>query len=132
MSLFCGAYLPDNSLNDSTFVSSLTSVALNLTRKFSQSLQKQGPHVDLYFLLPTETEVPDFRGMRFHSFDSKHQRLRLESSVPAHLVDSSHSQAYVLAAIKDAVENAEEFFSAQNINFDRQSYDTVLDELIGA
>ena len=132
MSLFCGAYLPDNSLNESSFVSSLTNVALNLTRRFSPSQQQQGPHVDLYFLLPTATEVPDFRGMRFHSFDSRHQRLRLESSVPAHLVESRHSQAYVLAAIRDAVENAEAFFSSQDIRFDRQYYDNALDELIGA
>ena len=53
MSLFCGAYLPDNSLNESSFVSSLTNVALNLTRRFGPLHQKQGPHVDLYFLLPT-------------------------------------------------------------------------------
>lgn len=132
MSLYCGAYLPDNSLNDSPFVGSLTRVAVNLTSHRSNPLQTQGPHIDLYFLLPTEVEIPTFRGMRFHSFDSEHQRLRLESSVPAHLIESPHGQAYVLAAMKDAIENAADFFTSQNIAFDRQGYDDIINQLIGA
>ncbi|MGB1091873.1 MAG: hypothetical protein ACPGYX_07100, partial [Oceanobacter sp.] len=109
----------------------LTKVAINLTRLCNKSLREGMPHLELYFLLPTETERPDFRGMRFRSWDAEHQTLRIESSVPEHLIESRHSEAYVLAAIKDAIENAEDFFKSQNISFDRASYDQIIDNMIG-
>ena len=130
MTLFCGAYLPDSQLTDSPFVGALTRVAANLTRMRQHSLQNRGPHVDLYFLIPTETEIPDFRGMRFHSWDQHNNTLRMESSVPPHIIQSRHGMAYVIAAMKDAVENASDFFTSQNILFDRRGYDLLITDLM--
>jgi hypothetical protein len=131
MTLFCGAYLPDQALNESPFVGALTKIALNLTRQHNSQGRDDSANIDLYFLLPTDAEKPDFRGMRFHSYDAKHNTLRIESSVPEHLLESRHSQAYVLAAIKDAIENASDFFSSQNIGFDRSYYDQLIDGMMG-
>ena len=131
MSLFGGAFLPEQTLKESAFVGALTNVAMNLSRLCSNSFREEMPHLEVYFLLPTETERPDFRGMRFRSWDVQHQTLRIESSVPEHLIESRHSEAYLLAAIQDAIENAEEFFISQNIAFDRASYDQIIDNMIG-
>lgn len=130
MTLYCGAYLPDNDLTGSPFVGALTKVAANLTRMRQHPLQKRGPHVDLYFLIPTEREIPDFKGMRFHSWDQEHNTLRMESSVPPHMVESRHGMAYVIAAMKDAVDNASDFFLSQNILFDRNGYDLMINDLM--
>ncbi|MDO6682088.1 MULTISPECIES: hypothetical protein [unclassified Oceanobacter] len=130
MTLYCGAYLPESGLSDSPFVGALTRVAAKLTSMSGRQTNTEDPHLDLYFLVPGSTDVPPFRGMRFHSFDRTNRRLRIESSVPAHMVGSRHCQAYVLAAIQDAVENAADFFSREHIEFDHQSYDSMISRLV--
>lgn len=126
MTLYCGAYLPDRGLSESLFVGALTNVAANLTRMKSNSAQTSEPHVDLYFLIPTETDVPGFNGMRFHSYDQAHKTLRMESSVPAHMIGSRNSGAYIIAAMRDAIDNAADFFVSQGIGFDHDGYDEMI------
>ncbi|WP_221796037.1 hypothetical protein [Oceanobacter mangrovi] len=132
MTLFCGAYMPESGLVDSPFVGALTRVAANLTRLPTKAVADASAHLDLYFLLPHGEEIPPFRGMRFHSFDREHMRLRIESSVPAHMLESRHCQAYVLAAIEDALENAAEFFASENIQFDYLGWSSRLRQLARA
>ena len=120
MALFCAAYIPDPALKECQFVQVLTKVATNLTRR--RTLTRGQPDVDICFLLPFEHERPDFSGMRFHSWRVEQSTLRIEAAVPESMVTSALTETYIIAAIRDAIDNAADFFSEINMPFDRQSF----------
>ncbi len=124
MSLFIGACLPDRQLDDSVFCQALTKVAMNMTqfRKHPLQASKDKPNLDLYFLMPGKDEAPEFEGMRFHSFDSASNTLKIESSVPRKMIESEYAEYYVVASMQDAVDGASDFFEIQNIDFQRDEY----------
>ena len=124
MSLFIGAYLPDRQLDDSVFCKALTKVAMNMTqfRKHPLQASKDKPHLDLYFLMPGRDEVPEFEGMRFHSFDSTSNTLKIESSVPRKMIESEYAEHYVVASMQDAVDGASDFFEIKDMDFQRDEY----------
>lgn len=131
MTLFIGAYYPDKALESSIFGEAITRVAVKLAQSRDHKLQSTSPNLDFYFLLPSETAQPDFQGMRIHSFDKATDTLRIESSVPEHMVSSKHAEDYVVASLSDAVDNAFEFFSDTNtaVLFQRDEYQSLVESL---
>lgn len=131
MAIFIGAYLPDRRLDDTPFSKALTRVAAGLAQHRQNKLQSSAPHLDLQFLMPGQSDLPGFEGMRFHSYDASSNTLRIESSVPGKMLGSSHAEAYVIAAMQDAIDNAKEFFSSQEADFTSEEYFALIDRLIG-
>lgn len=129
MTLFIGAYYPDKELERSTFGEAITRVAVKLAKSREHKLQKISPNLDFYFLLPSKIDHPDFQGMRIHSFDKDSKTLRIETSVPEHMVSSKHAEDYVVAALSDAVDNAFEFFSDTAVLFQKDEYHDLIDSL---
>lgn len=129
MTLFIGAYYPDNELQRSVFGEAVTSVALKLAQARSHRLQSTAPHVDFYFLVPSEVAKPDFQGMRIHSFDNETDTIRIESSVPEHMVTSKHAEEYVVASLLDAMDNAFDFFADSAVLFQRDEYQNLVESL---
>ena len=129
MALFIGAFLPDRQLDDSAFCKALTKVAMDLARFNQQSLQTGKPDLDLYFLIPGKDDMPDFEGMRLHSFNASSRTLKIESSVPRQMIQSAHAERYVVAAIQDALDGALDFFQTQEIEFQRDEYLYLIDTL---
>jgi hypothetical protein len=129
MALFIGAFIPDRQLDQSAFCQALTKVAIDLARFRQHPLQASRPNVDLYFLMPGKDEMPQFQGMRLHSFDASSNTLKIESSVPRQMIQSAHAERYVVAAIQDAVDGAYDFFEAEQIEFQRDEYLGLIDTL---
>lgn len=117
MSLFCRAFLPDQTLKDSDFVGNLTRIAANLTRQ-KVSAKSEGPDLDIRFMLPFEADKPDFVGMRIHSWEEENTTLRIEAAVPNRILEADLSEQYIVAAIQDAIDNAAEFFEEIKVPFD--------------
>ena len=116
MSLYCEAFLPDMNLKESEFVRVLTNIAAKLTQQRHAQKVQGGPAVDLRFLLPAGDDKPDFRGMRLHSYSQDCQRLLIESVVPEGFLHSELCTDYILAAMQDAVDNATDFFTEQQVS----------------
>ncbi|MBS98457.1 MAG: hypothetical protein CMI01_07235 [Oceanospirillaceae bacterium] len=131
MAIYIGAYLPDRQLDESPFHKALVRVAAGLAQQRRDPLQTRSPHLDLHFLMPGSEEAPPFEGMRFHSFDSRSNTLRIESSVPGRMVESIHAEAFVIAAMQDAVDNARSFFESQSEAFASDEYFALIDRLTG-
>ncbi|MAK91034.1 MAG: hypothetical protein CMI03_19175 [Oceanospirillaceae bacterium] len=120
MALFCAAYIPDQTLKECQFVSLLTKVAAKLTR--ARAHTQDQPDIDICFLLPFGAERPDFRGMRFHSWQQRQSTLKIEAAVPEHMLNSRHTESYIIAAIEDAVDNAADFFGEIKLPFNSQAF----------
>ena len=118
MTIHIGAMMPDRSLDESALIRGITKVASDLAKHRDKAVQQRKPALDIVFLLPSKQEQADFIGLRLHSFDNAGQMLRIESAVPEKMVESIHSERYVLAIMMDAVDAASEFFIEQNILFD--------------
>ncbi|GGB93156.1 hypothetical protein GCM10011352_19020 [Marinobacterium zhoushanense] len=131
MALYIGAYLPDRQLDESPFHKALVRVAAGLAQQRTDPLQTRAPNLDLHFLMPGREEAPPFDGMRFHSFDSRSNTLRIESSVPSRMIGSSHAEAFVIAAMQDAVDNAREFFDSRSTEFSSDEYFALIDRIGG-
>ena len=131
MALYIGAYLPDRDLDQSAFSRALVRVAAELARLRQHPLQGSSPHLDLHFLMPGKEERPMFDGMRLHSFDSRSNTLRMESAVPERMLQSTHAEAFVIAAMQDAVDNAHNFFASRQGGFERNGYFSLIDGLNG-
>lgn len=129
MALFIGAFLPDRQLDDSAFCKALTKVAIDLAQYRQHPLQTSKPNLDLYFLMPGKDEMPEFQGMRLHSFDTSSNTLRIESSVPKKLIQSTHAEDFVVAAMQDAVDGAHDFFEIKQMTFLRDEYLSLIDTL---
>lgn len=129
MALFIGAFIPDRRLDQSAFCKALTKVAIDLARFRQHPLQANKPNLDLYFLMPGKDEIPEFEGMRLHSFDAASNTLRIESSVPRQMIQSAFAERYVVAVIQDAVDGAYDFFETEQIEFQRDEYLCLIDTL---
>ncbi len=129
MALFIGAYMPDKQLDESLFCKALTKVAIDLAQFKQLPIQHSKPNLDLYFMMPGKEEKPDFQGMRLHSYDSSSNTLKIESSVPRKMLQSTRAEDYVVAAIQDAVDGASDFFEMQAIGFEREDYMNLVDTL---
>ncbi|MGR9115572.1 MAG: hypothetical protein ACU85E_07380 [Gammaproteobacteria bacterium] len=129
MALFIGAFIPDRQLDQSAFCKALTKVAIDLAGFKKHPLQASGPNLDLYFLMSGKEEMPDFDGMRLHSFDASTCTLKIESSVPRQMIQSVHAERYVVAALQDAVDGAHDFFEMQQIEFQREEYLNLIETL---
>lgn len=117
MSLFCEAFLPEQQLKESEFVRVLTNIAAKLTLVYRGQSETGLPAIDLRFMLPAGEEVPDFTGMRLHSWDSQGQRLLIESAVPVQAINARNCGDYIVAVMQDAVDNAGDFFAEQSVTF---------------
>jgi len=127
MSLHIGSMMPDRSLDESALIKAITKVAMDLAGLRDQHIQKRTPVLDIIFLLPSRQEKADFEGLRLHSFDQAGQSLRIESAVPEKMVTSIHAERFVIAIMQDAIDAAGEFFSEQNILFDKPGHLALVD-----
>lgn len=129
MTLFIGAYLPDHQLGQSAFCNALTSLAIDLAQYSQHPLQQSNPRLDLYFLMPGWDDMPQFEGLRLHFYDDSSKTLKIESSVPESIIHSAHAKKYVVAAILDAIDQADDFFSTQQMVFERDGYMDMIETL---
>lgn len=129
MSLYIGAYYPDRQLDESLFGQALVKVAAGLAQYRQHPLQMSAPNLDIHFMMPGKEESPNFEGMRLRFFDRQSSTLRIESAVPDRMVNSMHSEAYILAVMQDAVDNAADFFDEQQLSFKHQAYLDLVNQL---
>lgn len=130
MSLYIGAFYPDRQLDESLFSQSLVKVAANLAEHRKHSLQVSPPYLDIQFMMPGKQEKPDFTGMRMYEYDSDSSTLRIESAVPERIVNSMHTEEYVLAVMQDAVDNAAAFFESESLGFKTDAYHELINMMI--
>ena len=129
MTLYIGAYYPDRELVETPIGEAVTRVAACLAKYRSHTVQSSKPNLELCYMIPSALDAPDFKGMRFHSFDADSDTLRLETSVPEAMVKSRHAEAYVIAALQDAVDNAFDFYSSEARLFRRDEYQIMIESL---
>lgn len=115
MALFIGMTYPDTNLNETPFGRAIVEIASELQKLRVGDLAPNLAKIDLQFLLPGKFEKPPFKGMRMRSYSKDIQCLNFESSVPESMVHSQYAKAYILAAIQDAIENANYFYIDQRM-----------------
>lgn len=119
MSLFISINTPSKELEKSSIDTAITVLAANAAIEKKGGRLPQGPALDITFMLPNNDDVPPFEGMRMGGYTEDNKTLFFESAVPEHIVFSKHASRYVAATLQDAVDNACEFFSSNNIAFDK-------------
>lgn len=127
MSLHLSSMIPDRSLEESEMIKAITKYAIYLAKLRDQPVQSRVPALDVVFLLPSSQEKPDFQGLRLHSFDRAVQTIRIECSVPEKMVNSIYADHFVIAIIQDAIDAANEFFTAERILFDALGHQSLVE-----
>lgn len=113
MTIYLGSISGSRQLDGSPISKAITEAAIKLTRaRRGEGAEKQA-HLDLTFYLPAASVKPDFKGMRIRRYSIEDRTVFIESSVPDAMLHSQQAQAYVLAVIQDAVDNAEDFFPSK-------------------
>ena len=131
MTLYISAYYPDSELQHTEFGESLTRIALKWAKAVDRPPQNGSPNLDFYFLVPSESDKPDFHGMRIHSYHDETKTLRVEGAVPKQMITSKHAEAYIVASLQDAIDNAADFFSEMAMIFRRDDYLNRVDQILG-
>ncbi|WP_018013648.1 hypothetical protein [Teredinibacter turnerae] len=129
MSISVSAFYPDAHLKESAFANALTRVAMALAKENSNISQRSAPQIEVVFMLSGKFDSPGFEGMRIRRYDSKEATLVVESAVPEKAVNATNAQAYVVAAILDAVENAGEFLKEIEMSFNEEAHMQMVQEL---
>lgn len=126
MPINISAYFPDMLLKESTFSDALTHIAIRLADLNNSlddnKLDESWPEIDLRFMLTGEHDRPEFSGMRIRNYDPEEKAIVIEAAVPEHINQSSLAWEYIMAAVQDATENASDFFSEVNQDFDVSWY----------
>lgn len=129
MALSICAELANKQLDFIPFRNTLTAIALDLSLFGKHPIQRTHPNLDVVFTSPKENAAVDFEGMRLHSYESESDTLKVELSFPQQIYRSRHAKSYVVAAIQEAVDAAEEFFKVQNIVFEKEAYLNLINTL---
>ncbi len=132
MAISMSAFYPDAQLRESEFSIALTRVAMALAKLKFGKVQKSQPEIEVNFMLSGKYDSPGFKGMRIRRFDSKDNRLVIESAVPERITESNDAEKYIVAALLDAAENAAEFLSEIELTFDLQSHLALIESLAGS
>ena len=129
MSLFISVLIPSKELEKSPIDIAITVLAANTQAEKRNGRLPGGPALDITFMLPYKEDVPEFQGMRMGGYTSENQTLYFESAVPEHIVYSENATRYVLLAIQDAVENADEYFQECNVLFNKTTWYNTIESL---
>lgn len=132
MSLYISINKPSQLLEKSSIDTAITVLAANAAIEKRSGRLPNGPALDITFMLPYENDTPPFKGMRMGGYTQDNKTLYFESAVPEHIVDSKNASRYVVVALQDAVDNAGEFFSSNNIIFDKAQWHRAIDSLFAA
>lgn len=117
MALSISAHYPEAQLKDSEFSQALTRAAMALAAQKTHPAQISQPEIEIAFMLSGDLESPGFTGMRLRTYSAAEQLLQIDSAVPKPFNNSSQAKAYILAALQDAAENAEEFLATIKVPF---------------
>lgn len=117
MSLYISVTTPDRDLDKSPIDEAITFYATSIAMEKRSGSFPDGPKLDITFLLSSQQELPDFKGMRMGAYDDQKQVLYFETAVPPHITQSPVAPKYVQAVLLDAVDNAQDFFSEIGVEF---------------
>lgn len=132
MSLFISVNKPSQQLEKSPIDNAITILAASAAIEKRSGRLPKGPAIDITFMLPHENDIPPFKGMRMGGYTQDNQTLYFESAVPEHIVNSKNASRYVVVALQDAVDNAGDYFSSSNIDFDSQQWHQAIFPLLAA
>jgi len=132
MSLFISVNKPSQQLEKCSIDTAITVLAANAAIEKRSGRLPKGPALDITFMLPHEKDTPLFKGMRMGGYTQENQTLYFESAVPEHIVYSKNASRYVVVTLQDAVDNASEFFTSNNIIFDKAQWHRAIDTLFAA
>jgi hypothetical protein len=129
MSLYISMNMPSTSLAKSPIDDAITFVAMHANIESRQGNLPEGPSLDVTFLLPGAHEVPPFSGMRMGGYTREGNTLFFETAVPRHILNSDQAPIYVAAVMQDVVDHAQAFFLENQISFDQDNWQQVIDNL---
>lgn len=115
-------------LDGISFRTALTGMAIDLAHYWQHPIQRSNPNLDVFFSTPMD-ELPEFEGMRLHSYEADSNTLKIELVIPQQIMRSSYAKSYVIAAMQDAVDAADEFFKQQHISFNKDDYLLLINKL---
>ena len=115
MSLYISINKPSQEMEKCAIDTAITVLAANAAIERKNGHIPHGPSLDITFMLPHKDDIPPFQGMRMGGYTSENHTLFFESAVPEHIVYSKNASRYVVVALQDAVDNADEFFRSNNI-----------------
>ncbi len=123
--------MPNRDLEKSPMERAITALALSLAtqRDITQDLQP-GPALDITFMLASNDDKPEFKGMRMGGYTQDDNTLYFQAAVPEGFNHSEQAQDYVAAVLEDVVTNAIDFFQATDIRFDAINWKRVVKPIV--
>jgi hypothetical protein len=123
MALYISMKTPSKELDKSPIDEAITFMATQIAmEKRSGRIPKEGPAVDITFMLSTREDAPPFTGMRMGGYTDENKTLFFETAVPETMSRSLNAPEYVVAVVQDAVDHAIQFFAENEITFDSDSW----------
>lgn len=129
MSLHIGMTMPNRSLEKTSIEQSIIKLAEQLAIKKTQQEMPSGSKLDLTFMLSTANENPEFKGMIMGNYTKEDNILYFKTAVPYHLNNSEHTNEYVSLTLQDMVNNADEFFKENQLSFNVQQWQSLVNEI---
>lgn len=130
MTLYISINTPTKELEKSPIDKAITVLAANVAVEKRNGHLPKGPALDVTFMLPSKEEVPPFKGMRMGGYTSENQTLFFESAVPDHIISSNNAPRYVAISLQDVIDNANDFFKNNHIDFDEAQWHRAIIPLI--
>jgi len=132
MTLHISMTNPGNELSESPIDNAITFLASHIAIEKRQGHLPESPTLDITFMLPSQYETPDFNGMRMGGYTNENKTLYFETAVPATITQSEKAPYYVAMVLEDIINNADEFFTGSDINFNAEHWRTALQKLISS
>lgn len=130
MALYISMKTPSRELDKTPIDEAITFMATHIAlEKRNGRIPKEGPALDITFMLSTNDDAPPFTGMRMGGFTSENQTLFFETAVPEAMSRSDSAPEYVMAVVQDAVDHAIQYFAENDIKFDSASWLCAMDYL---
>ncbi len=128
MSIYLSSVIGSRELEGSEIYKAITSLAIKLNKIRNTLKDRGGVSIDLTVILPGNTHKPDFEGMRMTSFSANDGVLHIESVVPEKMLHSQQAAPYMSALLQDVVENADDFFNEQGLEFASDQWQGIWEE----
>jgi hypothetical protein len=123
MALYISMKTPSPDLDKSPIDEAITFMATHIAlEKRNGRIPKNGPALDITFMLSTKDDAPPFDGMRMGGYSDENNTLFFETAVPEGMSRSPNAPRYVMAVVQDAVDHAIQFFAENEIQFDADSW----------
>jgi hypothetical protein len=123
MALYISMKTPSPDLDKSPIDEAITFMATHIAlEKRNGRIPREGPALDITFMLSTHDDAPPFTGMRMGGYTDENNTLFFETAVPEAMSRSLSAPDYVIAVVQDAVDHAIQFFAENEIRFDADSW----------